>query len=465
MRTSMSTRLRRILAQLFAMLFVAAGCVFGEGLIPSLVSCEPLRLSVPAHRVPLRLESSALDEPAAMRLGSAAIVLEYNAENLLRTKTGGRLTADMTTAGQEQTIFLPIGSERNSTALAFSHGSSSANFYYDDPEVGSEIAWRANSFKWAAARAVGKARIGVVSSTHSDAASGTSVYPQQVLGVFDGVADVRFDGQRRNLGAQIACRVSGSTYVRIGTGAGNWSYDSRVARNGTEVSLPIELDVRRYDIAVEQKLSPRTTVCTRYARGAGSGNDHVYLDAREVGKLEFLTRYSQFDLSVQYQPKETTAWQAGVVSRRRGLNLRGFGVRGEELGISVGPFNEMIDFDADIGLATRIYYLGLERRPSDKWRFGIRYKLIRMASNIDADYVGRMFFGLIYASGAYHNTPFDITAHGLQLSATYTHRDLATTVRLEQLIPARSRGGGAVAEEPRRSTGGTSLSLVCGCAF
>ena len=464
--------LRVSLVSVVALLGTVAPAV-GGGFVPGLLSRDPLHASLSAPGA-LGLDSSSLMRPTGMLTDSAVVALEYNAENLLRTRTGDALTADITTRGRAESLFVPLRITKQPTTFAISRASSNASAYYQDDDTGTQLTWRSASSAWAINHPIGLTRIGIAGSHYSGLAPGQSHLPRSAFKVFTGWTPVTLDFAGRDTVLQVARTLSRGSEVCVSAGSGSTRLSTVFGQSGNSISIPAYADTTQYGIDAAKQITGKLSLAAGYSRSSGSGSSPIYRNGVSSGKLLYGPSYHQLSASLKYQRRPSSLWEAGFVSSKWNLNLRGLGLRGGDLGISLRPFNDRIDFDADCSLGLSFLHVGMQRQVSDKWRLGWRYKLARLESDLNADYAGRAFFGLINVTGSYGQSLLTTRLHDLELSARYARKAVSFEARLEQVIPFGSDGPGAATSGPGpgsgpsergKSTGGTSLSFTSSYAF
>lgn len=408
-----------------------------------------------------RLDSSSFDSPANMNPDRSLMVIEYGAENLLRTREAGRLTADMQTWGGSQSIFMPLRVFNRSTTLALSHTDSNASLYYDDSTSGTDLSWASDSQQWAISHAAGRTRFGISGMTSSGSAPGRSLYPAELFNIFSGWTPVRFELSGRQSLVQVVRSVGGGSEVSMTVGQGRTSLDTWIGQGDAVLSVPASVENTAYGLGFRKPIGRflRADVSLD-ASTSGGGATRIYKGASSIGKLNYDPGWNRFSACLLYQKRPDRAWEFGFVWSHWSFGLHGMSINGNALGLNLKPFSERVDFDAATILHTRMAYLGRSHRVSDKWSWRWRYKLARAKSMIDADYVGRAFLGLISASGSYDNTLLASRLHSLEMSARYANKRTAFEMRLDQAIPQNSGTENGSVRHDSKSVGGTSFSIV-----
>ncbi|MCX6346039.1 MAG: hypothetical protein NT018_13365 [Armatimonadetes bacterium] len=429
-----------------------------SGFLPQIVRYKPLGIA----------RSTGMSIGSAKNLRAANVAIEYSAENLLRTKVNGKLTADMTTSEMSQSVFFPLNFGANTTEITFSRASSGADLFYDDPKTGSQLSLQADSYRYAISHKLGTERISLTGSRYSGLCDGSSVYPKSLFKIFTGSAATKIAINQRSSALQFVHPLPQDGEITFSAGNGNWDTSIEFTQNTTALSIPISVKTRNYSLGAERELAKNIKGRIGYEWSDGSSADNITKNKTRIGKTQSQPGFRRTDLSFQYNPNPTITWETGWVSAEQSLFLRGLNINGNALGLKVKPFADQVDFKANMSLSASFYHLGLQRQLSDKWQFGARYKLIHAVSSIDGDYVGRGFLGLISASGIFNSTPINNRIHGLELSAAYTTGAVSTILRLEQLIPQKNTNhttGHTQQESKSKSTGGTSVSLTSSYAF
>ena len=461
-------------ASLIIIFIVIAGPALGGGLIPSLLKYDPSPTSLSSNDSKT-LVSSSLDEPANIQTDSANITLEYNAENLIRTKTNGKLTADVTTWGRAESLFFPLHIVKQPTTFALSHAVSNASAFYEDEDTGTELTLKTDSYAWAISHSIGETRIGIAGSQYSSLIPGRSAFPQHVFRIFNGWTPIKFSLEEKDILFQAAQPISNNSEVCITLGKGNNALHTVFGQDGNRISIPAEANTTKYGIDIKRQMNRKLNIGMGYSRSSGSGSNFIYRNESKSGTLLYDPKYHQLSASVNYQKSPTSVWETGYTSSSHGLHLRGLSLKGNDLGIKVEPFADRIDFSADADLLVSYFYLGNHRKVSDKWSLGWRYKYAKIDSELNADYIGRAFFGLINVTGSYNNSLLTTHLHDLELSAKYARNSTSIEIRLEQAIPTSSGSDPdssdsnphhpAAPTKNRKSTGGTSLSITSSYAF
>lgn len=455
------------------LVLVLSAPAVGSGFIPGILQSDSSHIQLQQNTL-TRLSSSSLAEPAQIDLQSPYATLEYSAENLLRTKTGGRLTADIKTWGQSESLFIPLRISNRPTTIALSHTSSNASLYYSGDDTGTDLGWNSDSGAWAINHSIGSTRVGLAGSWSSGLASGKSLYPPQAFNIFSGWTPARFRLDGRETLLQLAKPFARGTEISLRIGAGATRLNTEIGAGSALISIPAAAVTTQSEIDITKRLSSNLSGSVGCGRSVGSSSNPIYRNVQPIGTLRYAPAYNQVSASLKYQREPGTAWEAGFMSSRWDLDLHGVSINGDKLGLNIKPFSERVDFNAAARLSMNVLHLGMEHQMSKTWSWGWHYKLARVESNIDADYVGRAFFGLISASGSYDNSLLATTVHGLELSARYVHKSTSVELRLEQIVPQASGDGHSsqpstgptpTPSEHSSSTGGTSLSITSGYSF
>lgn len=446
------------------------GPAFGSGLIPGLLDHNPLRAPL-STKNSLTLDSSSLTQPVGIHADSATMTFEFTAENLLRTKTNDRLTADISTWGQAESIFLPLHIANRPTTFAVSHISSNASAYYDKDNVVTRLGWASDTVTWAINHSIGTTRIGIVSTHDSSQAPGMSDYPQQVFKIFKGSTPVNFDIESRNAALQLALPIPARSHICFTAGAGSTSLSTHLGPTNNLVTIPAKADTTQFGIDLSKILCPKLDISAGYTCSTGSGMNSIYRNNRSEGKLRYEPQYSQLSASVRYQKSATSMWETGLVTDKWNARIHGISIKGKELGIG-SSFNDRVDFNADSSLSVSYFHLGQQRRVSDKWGLGWRYRLGRIESDIDGDYIGRVMpFNFPFVQDDYGRSLLRTQFHDLELSARYALKEMTFEMRLEQVIPSgsgsnkTSNPNSSLPKDRHKTTGGTSISLLTSYAF
>lgn len=451
-----------------AMLVIAiafSGPARAASLLPEVLKCESPRTSLHLNG-PVLFDRSSFTDPSSIQSDSAAFSVEYNAENLARVKTGGVLTENMQTWGSTESVLVPLHFSIGPTTLALSHTSSSASLCHADMDNGTNMAWESNTQQWALTHSFGATRIGIAGSTSSASAPGESLYPRQLFDIFSGWTPLGLHLNGQETLVQVTRPIEKRTEVSLKLGSDITRLRTDIGEGGSLISVPASTNSLLYGVDVKRQLRKTTSADFGFSRSRGSSSGSIYRSGDPIGKLRYEPGHQEISGSVLYQKRQDTIWEAGFTSSRWQLGLRGISIYGDALGLSLKPFSERIDFNSNTGLSADIWHVGMQRKMSDKWSWGWQYKLARVKSAIDADYVGRAFFGLISASGNYDKTLLAARIHALELSARYAHGRTSIEVRLDQAVPQSSSSGSpSAAGEKSSSTGGTSISVISGYAL
>ena len=448
---------------------VAAGA---GGFIPQVLKTRDAQTNMRLQSSFPELNSASLTQPADMRADSTYASLEYTAENLLRTKRAGKLTADMQTWGSSQSLFVPLHLSRRSTTLAFSNTSSNASLYYATDSDRTDLTWTSGTNAYAINQNTSFGNIGLATFWSSATAPGESTYPAQVFNVFSGLSPIDFRLDQRVSVLQCSGHLS-STGVSVKVGGGPTRLKTTVCSGSSVLSIPAEVNMDQRGIDLTRHLGDHLTGSVGFSRSDGSGCNQMYLDTAAVGKLRYNPDYRQTSTALVYKSRSDTTWQLGLDHTEWDLSLHGISINGDKLKLDLKPFSEKVDFNGSVYLATRTVHIGFDRRMSDTLSWGWIYKYARVRSCLSGDYVGRAFFGLISASGSYDDPLINTTIHGIDLSMKYAHRRTSLELRVEQIIPQASHSSShhtTYPDTPRQpgasnSTGGTTISLDCGYAF
>jgi hypothetical protein len=151
-------------------------------------------------------------------------------------------------------------------------------------------------------------------------------------------------------------------------------------------------------------------------------------------------------------------------------HLLAAGLRGDKLGIDLGPFAERIDIRGNLELRLTCYYIGFTKKISPHWQLRVVGKSLRVKSPINGDYVGRGFLGLVSVSGEYQWVPITEGLYGLAVSAVFTKGPTTAELWLDQAFPRPHKGDGhgqtgAPPQSKTRSLGGTSVGLSLSRSF
>jgi len=413
--------------------------------------------------------SAKLDKPAEMTFDSFYLVSEFAAENILRSRKDGRLTADITAWSSAYSFFMPIKDSKAKTILAYSAETSDAQLFFEDEDLGSDLSWTSTKWRTALCRTLGSAQIGFATAGSRARCDGKSVYPQNVFKVLKGWSNTLFNSTSQSQVIEVAHPL-GSGVIRAAFGKSEWDSSIRFDQDNISIIIPVRASFDRVGTSAEYKLSHRLQARVEYLCGEGHSNEKIWLKDQRVGRLEVWPDYSDLDISTQYKRDEKSAIYVGFSRRTMRTRLLAAGLRGDKLGIDLGPFAERIDIRGNLKLLSTCYYIGFTRKVSPNWQLRVVGKVLRAKSPINGDFVGRGFLGLVNVRGEYQWIPVTEGFYGLDVSSVFTKGAMTAELWLEQAFPRPRHGGdyvqtGAPPEPKTKSLGGTSFGLSLSRSF
>lgn len=413
--------------------------------------------------------STALDKPSEITLDSFHLVSEFAAENILRSRKDGRLTADMTSWSSAYSFFAPINNGEAKTVLAYSTEISDAQLFLEDEELGSDLSWTSTKWRAAFCQTLGSARIGFATSGSRVRCDGKSVYPQNVFKVLKGWSGTLLTSTSRSQALE-AAHPLGSGVLRVSMGTSEWNSSLRFEEGNANILIPVNANFNRVGTSAEYKLARRFVTRVDYLYGKGHSNETVRLNNQKAGRLEVWPEYSNLAIATQYNYTERSAIDVGFSREVMYTHLLAAGLRGDKLGINLGPFAERIDIRGNLELRSTCYYIGFTKKISPRWQLRVVGKSLRVKSPINGDYVGRGFLGLVSVSGKYQWVPVTESLYGLAVSAVFTKGPTTAELWLDQAFPRPHKGGGrgqtgAPPQPKTRSLGGTSVGLSLSRSF
>ena len=445
-----------------AITIASLGPAWSLGLIPGLMeSDDPFSDVFP--------NSAKLDRPAEMTLGSFYLVSEFAAENILRSRKDGRLTADITAWSSAYSFFLPINESKAKTILAYSAETSDAQLFFEDEDLGSDLSWTATKWQTALCRTLGSVRIGFAASGSRARCDGKSVYPQNVFKVLEGWSNTLFNSTSHSQVLEVAHPL-GSGVIRVALGKSKWDSSIRFDQDNISITIPVKADFDRVGTSAEYKLSRRLLARVEYLCGEGHSNETIRLSDQRAGRLEVWPEYSNLAIATQYKRNEKSAIEMGFSRKAMRTRLLAAGLRGDKLGIDLGPFAERIDIRGNLELLSTCYYIGFTRKVSPNWQLRVVGKVLRAKSPINGDFIGRGFLGLINVRGEYQWVPVTEGLYGLDVSAVFTKGPTTAELWLDQAFPrphhGDDHGQAGTSQEPKtKSLGGTSFGLSLSRSF
>lgn len=447
------------IVSIVAAVVAPVGAAAALGLIPGLMASDNA-LSAGY------MGAGVFERPSEMNPESARLVSEFAAENLLRSREGGRLTADITAWSSTHSVFVPVRLGGGRTVVACSRGTSDASLFLDDAELGSDLSWEADTWRAAFCRTVGSARVGFGFSRGLALCEGRSLYPQNAFDVLEGWTNTVFTSTSRSRVLEIAHPL-GSGILRAGVGKSGWDSSLRLDQGEVSILIPVKADMDRLSAGAECALGRGFSARVDYQRGEGHSNETIQLDGRRAGRLEVRPEYSRLSIAARYRRDDRSALELGFGSDRRSADVLAAALRGNDLGIDLGSFTERIDVRGNLELRSTCYHFGFTEKVSQCWELRAVGKAVRMRSPMAGDFIGRGLLGLVSVRGEYQWAPVADSFFGLAASARFTRGPVIAEFWIEQAIPRPRRGGhySGPSEPKTRSVGGTSAGVSMSRVF
>ncbi len=404
-----------------------------------------------------------LDEPTA-KVPSPTALVEFNSENVLRSKRDGILTADVGFTTRTSSLFMPIKFRDLNTRIGLSQRLSHLSIFLNDSsETWTNLSWTGHEERWGINHKTGKFELGFTGFSKNGEMSGTSAYPQQVFKILNGDTSMVSAYKNNSVEAMLAISLVAHTQIRLAIGAQEMSSNLDLSKDDIQISLPANINMQTRSITLTSRLGKKLSSCANTSLITGDSGSRIYRSNQDSGKLTYDMDGRDYGLSLCYRLNTDSIVYGGMASRRGSLNLIGSSIRGQRLGIAIKPWNEKIDFNAKAAVTSDTYYIGYEHRASSRWTWNAIYRFSRLRQDVNADYFGRAFLGLVSVHGIYSDNLPDYNLHCIDLSTTYTRDKFSILLGLEQVVPqkikTRKKEQPALPGAKTRSIGGTCFSI------